>query len=57
MEFDKTTKIPVNEHKLNKLLLRVYNLEHNNFTSKKLKDNQIVDSIIKMIDTEVQNDN
>lgn len=57
MEFDKTTKIPVDEQKLNKLLLRVYNLEHNNFTSKKLKDNQIVDSIIKMIDTEVQNDN
>lgn len=57
MEFEKTTKIPVDEQKLNKLLLRVYNLEHNNFTSKKLKDNQIVDSIIKMIDTEVQNDN
>lgn len=59
MEFDKTKENinGIDELKLRKLQFRIYGLERNNYINKKMKDNQVVDQIIKIIDTEVQNDN
>lgn len=59
MGFDKTNGIEeqIDENKLKKLQIRVYNLERQNYINKRLKDNQVVDQIIKFIDSEAQNDN
>lgn len=59
MGFDKTNSIEeqIDENKLKKLQIRVYNLERQNYINKRLKDNQVVDQIIKFIDSEAQNDN
>ena len=43
--------------KLAKLRYRVFTLERDNHSTRKLKDNEMVDRIIKMITTEVDNDN
>lgn len=47
----------IDEEKLRKLKYRVYLLERDNYKTKKLKDNEIVDRIIKMIAQEVDNVN
>lgn len=47
----------VDEEKLRKLKIRIFLMEKQNFISKKLKDNQMVDQIIKAINQEVKNDN
>ena len=59
MEYEINTekKDFINEAKMKKIKIRVTQLEHSNFTLKRLKDSQIVDNIIKIIDAEVQNDN
>lgn len=47
----------INEEKLRKLQYRVYVLERDNYKTKKLKDNEVIDRIIKMISQEVDNVN
>ena len=47
----------VDEVKLRRLQLRVFQLERENYRTKKLKDNEIVDRIIKLIRQEVDNVN
>ena len=58
MEFKPENKeIVVDEEKLRKLQYRVYVLERDNYKTKKLKDNEVVDRIIKTIAQEVDNVN
>ena len=58
MEFKPEDKeIVVDEEKLRKLQYRVYVLERDKYKTKKLKDNEVVDRIIKMIAQEVDNVN
>lgn len=58
MEFKPDTKnIVVDEEKLRKLQFRIYALERDNYKTKKLKDNEVVARIIKMIAQEVDNVN
>lgn len=57
MEFKPENKEVVDEEKLRKLQYRVYVLERDNYKTKKLKDNEVVDRIIKMIAQEVDNVN
>ena len=58
MEFKKeNNEVVINEEKLRKLQYRVYLLEKENYKTKKLKDNEVVDRIIKMIAQEVDNVN
>lgn len=58
MEFKPENKeIVVDEEKLRRLQYRVYVLERDNYKTKKLKDNEVVDRIIKMIAQEVDNVN
>ena len=47
----------VDEVKLRRLQWRVFQLERENYRTKKLKDNEIVDRIIKLIRQEVDNVN
>lgn len=49
--------IVLDEEKLKKLQLRIYQLERDNYKTQKLKDNEIVEKIIKMISQEVDNVN
>ena len=61
MEFkSENNEIVVDEEKLRKLQYRVFSLERSNEKTsekEKLKDNQVVDTIIKMIAHEVDNVN
>lgn len=61
MEFkSENNEIVVDEEKLRKLQDRVFSLERSNEKTsekEKLKDNQVVDTIIKMIAQEVDNVN
>ena len=58
MEFkQKNNEVVIDEEKLRKLQYRVYVLERDNYKTKKLKDNEVVDRIIKMIAQEVDNVN
>ena len=56
MEY-KTEEIVVDELKLQKLKIRIHLLEKENYKTKKLKDNEVVERIIKMIAQEVDNVN
>ena len=47
----------VDEVKLQRLKMRVYMLERENYKTKKLKDNEMVEKIIKLIILEVENVN
>lgn len=47
----------IDEEKLKRLKIRVYMMERENYKTKKLKDNEIVDKIIKLIMQEVENVN
>ena len=47
----------VDEEKLKKLQLRIYRLERENYKTKKFKDNEVVEKIIKLISQEVDNVN
>lgn len=47
----------VDEVKLQRLKMRVYLLERENYKTKKLKDNEMVEKIIKLIIQEVENVN
>lgn len=49
--------IVLDGEKLKKLQLRIYQLERDNYKTQKLKDNEIVEKIIKMISQEVDNVN
>ena len=49
--------IVLDEEKLKKLQLRIYQLERDNYKTQKLKDKEIVEKIIKMISQEVDNVN
>lgn len=49
--------IVLDEEKLKKLQLRIYQLERDNYKTQKLKDNEIIEKIIKMISQEVDNVN
>lgn len=58
MEFKPEDKeIVINEEKLRKLQYRIYVLERENYKTKKLKNNEVIDRIIKMISQEVDNVN
>lgn len=58
MEFKPENKeSDVDEAKLRRLQLRIFQLERENYRTKKLKDNEIVDRIIKLIRQEVDNVN
>ena len=47
----------IDEAKLQRLKMRVYMLERENYKTKKLKDNEMVERIIKFIMQEVENVN
>ena len=49
--------IEIDEEKLRKLKARIFALERENYKTKKMKDNEIVERIIKLISQEVDNDN
>lgn len=55
MEFEFGEEI--DEEKLRRLKIRISALEHENFKTKKLKDNEIINKIIRLITEEVENDN
>lgn len=55
MEFEFSDEIE--EEKLRRLKVRISALEHENYKTKKLKDNEIINKIIKLITEEVENDN
>lgn len=57
MEFNPQEQIVLDEEKLKKLQLRIYHLERENYKTKKLKDNEVVEKIIKLISQEVDNVN
>lgn len=58
MEFDlEHNENVVDEEKLRKLQYRIFVLERENYKTKKLKDNEVVERIIKMIRQEVDNVN
>ena len=45
----------VDDVKLQRLKMRVYMMERENYKTKKLKDNEMVEKIIKLIIQEVEN--
>ena len=47
----------VDDAKLQRLKMRVYMMERDNYKTKKLKDNEMVEKIIKLIIQEVENVN
>ncbi len=47
----------IDEAKLQRLKMRVYMMERDNYKTKKLKDNEMVEKIIKLIIQEVENVN
>lgn len=47
----------LDESKLQRLKTRVYMMERENYKTKKLKDNEMVEKIIKLIIQEVENAN
>ena len=47
----------VDDVKLQRLKMRVYVMERENYKTKKLKDNEMVEKIIKLIIQEVENVN
>lgn len=47
----------IDDAKLQRLKMRVYMMERENYKTKKLKDNEMVDRIIKLIIQEVENVN
>lgn len=47
----------INQDKLKRLKTRVFLIERDNYKTKKLKNNEIVDRIIKEIEQEVDNVN
>ena len=57
MEFNPQEQVILDEEKLRKLQLRIYRLERENYKTKKLKDNEVVEKIIKLISQEVDNVN
>ena len=61
MEYDVVNidnqKESLDESKLQRLKTRVYMMERENYKTKKLKDNEMVEKIIKLIIQEVENVN
>lgn len=57
MEFNSQDQIALDEEKLKKLQHRIYLLERENYKTKKFKDNDVVEKIIKLISQEVDNVN
>ena len=57
MEFNPQEQIVLDEEKLKKLQLSIYRLERENYKTKKFKDNEVVEKIIKLISQEVDNVN
>lgn len=57
MEFNPNDQIILDDEKLKKLQLRIYWLERENYKTKKFKDNEVVEKIIKLISQEVDNVN
>ena len=57
MEFNPQDQITLDEEKLKKLQFRIYKLERDNYKTKKRKDNEIIEEIIKLISQEVDNVN
>lgn len=47
----------IDESKLQRLKTRVYMMERENYKTKKLKDNEMIEKIIKLIIQEVENVN
>ena len=47
----------VDDAKLQRLKMRVYMMERENYKTKKLKDNEMVEKIIKLIIQEIENVN
>lgn len=57
MEFDKSAKPEIDEIKLKKLQSRILFLERENFKTRRFKNNEIIDRIVKLISQEVDNVN
>ena len=57
MEFNSQDQIVLDAEKLKKLQHRIYLLERENYKTKKFKDNDVVEKIIKLISQEVDNVN
>ncbi len=61
MEYDvmnlDSQDVEIDEVKLQRLKMRIYMLERDNYKTKKLKDNEMVEKIIKLIIQEVENVN
>lgn len=57
MEFNPQDQIVLDEEKLKKLQFRIYLLERENYKAKKLRNNEVVEKIIKLIVQEVDNVN
>lgn len=47
----------IDDAKLSRLKMRIYMMERENYKTKKLKDNEMVEKIIKLIIQEVENVN
>ncbi len=47
----------IDDAKLHRLKMRIYMMERENYKTKKLKDNEMVEKIIKLIIQEVENVN
>ena len=57
MDINTHSQIVIDEEKLKKLKHRIYYLERENYKTKKLKDNEVIEKIIKLISQEVDNVN
>jgi len=57
MDSNKGSKVKLDKEKLDRLKAFVYSLEQRNHSDRKLRDNEMVDKIIKKIMQEVENDN
>lgn len=57
MEYKTTRDQELNQEKLNKLKIKIYNLENRNYNTKRKSDSQIVAECIKQIMEVVENDN
>jgi len=57
MEYKNTREQEIDREKLNKLKIKIYNLENRNYNTKRKSDNQIITECIKQIMEVVENDN
>lgn len=54
MDFNHEQEIEINQETLKILKYRIYNMERENYKTKKFKDSEMVDRIRKLIEMEVE---